>query len=279
MLINTFQHIPGVGEKTENQLWQSGTLDWHCFSGNYINGLSDGKSRLVKNHLLKSIEQLSEGNPAYFDRLMPSHLGWRLFPEFRNTAVYLDIETTGLEPAYAEITTIAMYDGKSIRYYVNGRNLEDFKTDIIKYELIVSYNGKTFDIPFINQYFGIRLNHAHIDLRYVLASLGLMGGLKKCEAALGIDRGDIKGIDGFFAVLLWEDYLKNQSRKSLETLLAYNIEDVVNLEQLMVIAYNMKIKDTPFYKSHRINAPASPVLPFKADRETVERIKRKHMLY
>lgn len=273
MLINTFQHIPGVGGKTENQLWQSGALDWHCFSGQCIDRLSDGKRRLVENHLLKSIEHLSKENPAYFDKLLPSHLSWRLFPEFRGTTVYLDIETTGLEPAYSEITTIAMYDGDSIRYYVNGRNLEDFKTDILKYKLIVSYNGKTFDVPFINQYFGIRLNHAHIDLRYVLASLGLMGGLKKCETALGIDRGDIKGIDGFFAVLLWEDYMKNQNRKSLETLLAYNIEDVVNLEQLMVIAYNMKIKDTPFFESNRIDAPEPPEIPFHADRETVERIK------
>jgi uncharacterized protein YprB with RNaseH-like and TPR domain len=52
------------------------------------------------------------------------------------------------------------------------------------------YNGKTFDVPFIEKYFGIRMNHAHIDLRYVLKSLGYAGGLKRCEKALGLDRGE-----------------------------------------------------------------------------------------
>jgi hypothetical protein len=28
-------------------------------------------------------------------------------------------------------------------------------------------NGKSFDIPFIESFFNIRLNHAQIDLRYV----------------------------------------------------------------------------------------------------------------
>ena len=49
---------------------------------------------------------------------------------------------------------------------------------------IVSYNGKSFDVPFIENYFGIQLSHAQIDLRYVLGSLGYIGGLKGCERQL-----------------------------------------------------------------------------------------------
>lgn len=278
MLKNTFQHIPGIGDKTEKQIWGSGILDWEAFNGNGAACLSAGKGKIVQKYLLESGKALARGNPGYFDGLLPSNQNWRLFPEFRHTLVYLDIETTGLEPAYEDITTIAMYDGKSIRHYVNGQNLDDFTTDILKYNLMVTYNGKTFDVPFINSYFGMELDHAHIDLRYVLASLGFRGGLKRCEVALGIDRGDVKGIDGYFAVLLWKDYVKNKSPKTLETLLAYNIEDVVNLEQLMVIAYNMKTKDTPFSVSHQLDAPISPEIPFKADIATVDRIKRKYAL-
>jgi len=56
-------------------------------------------------------------------------------------------------------------------------------------------------------------------LRYVLKSLGYSGGLKSCEKALGLDRGDLDGVDGYFAVLLWRDYQKKHNEKALETLL------------------------------------------------------------
>ena len=139
--------------------------------------------------------------------------------------------------------------------------------------MIVSYNGKSFDVSFIENYFNIRLDHAHIGLRYVLYSLGFRGGLKGCEQQLGIDRGDLREIDGFFAVLLWDEYQKTGDRKVLDTLLAYNIQDTVNLENLMVMAYNMKLRQTPFYETHLIEEPMLPVNPFRADLVMVDKIK------
>ncbi len=118
-----------------------------------------------------------------------------------------------------------------------------------------------------------RLDHAHIDLRYVLRSLGYSGGLKSCEHQLGLDRGNLEGVDGFFAVLLWKEFEQTGDRKVLETLLAYNIEDVVNLETLMVMAYNLKLKKTPFEVTHRLGLPDRPELPFTPDTGVVERIK------
>ena len=55
--------------------------------------------------------------------------------------------------------------------------------------MIVTYNGKSFDIPFIENYFNIRLDHAQIDLRYVLYSLGFRGGLKGCRKTAGNGQG------------------------------------------------------------------------------------------
>ena len=91
-----------------------------------------------------------------------------------------------------------------------------------------------------------------------------------------IDRGDLAGVDGFFAVLLWHDYKRTGNKKALETLLAYNIQDVLTLENLMVIAYNMKIKATPFYEN-QLPAPVLPEIPFEVDMETVDRIKRENI--
>jgi uncharacterized protein YprB with RNaseH-like and TPR domain len=176
-----------------------------------------------------------------------------------------------------EITTIAVYDERSIFTYVRGENLQEFKEDVQKYKVLVTYIVKCFDVPFLESYFGIKLNQVHIDLRYLLKGLGYTGGLKGCEKKAGIDRGNLEGVDGYFAVFLWNDYRRNENHKALETLLAYNIQDVVNLEMVMVLSYNLKLKETPFNESHLLALPSSPGIPFQADLETIEKIKREVM--
>lgn len=272
MLKNTFHHIPGIGAHIENKIWEKGALDWNHFQFNSAGIFSQGRTSLIKNYIDKSYEQLKNDNPNYFTKLLPSRLHWRIFPEFRHLTAYLDIETTGMD-SFSTITTIALYDGKKIRWYVDGKNLDQFLDDISNYKVIVTYNGKGFDIPFIENQFGVTLDHSHIDLRYILAALGFSGGLKGCERQLGINRGDLSGVDGYFAILLWNDYIKNNNQCALDTLLAYNIEDTVNLEKLMVMAYNINLKNTPFV-NRQLDVPSSPHIPFSADLETIERIKR-----
>ena len=96
----------------------------------------------------------------------------------------------------------------------------------------------------------------------------------KIRMATAMDRGDLSDIDGFFAVLLWDEYQLTGDQKVLDTLLAYNIQDTINLENLMVTAYNMKLKDTPFYETQMIAEPTLPVNPYSVDLETVDKIKR-----
>lgn len=273
MLTNSFQHIPGIGAATEAQLWAAGLLDWQQVKPENSLNISPKRFETIATHTKTALGHLADKNPAYFADLLPAKEHWRLFDEFRESTAYIDIETTGIRLYGFEITTIALYDGKHIRYYIQGQNLETFIDDIQDYKVLVTYNGKTFDVPFIEGQFGIQLNHAHIDLRYVLKSLGYSGGLKQCEKALDLDRGDLDGVDGYFAVLLWHEYQKNNNKKALETLLAYNIEDVVNLETLMVKAYNMKLKATPFNTTHALSLPQIPEIPFKPDLETIDRIK------
>ena len=272
MLKNTFQHIPGIGNKSEADMWSSGVMCWDDIKQDTLSGFSDKKLNRVKEYIEKSQRHLRDSNtPTYFYETLPSKLHWRFFPEFINSSVYLDIETNGHDAENGIITTIALYDGKNIFHYTNGYNLDVFPTDILKYNLIITYNGKSFDIPFIEKYFGIKIDHAHIDLRHVLASLGFKGGLKGCEKALGIDREDLDGVDGYMAVLLWNEYIHNNNEKALETLLAYNIEDVLNLDYLMITAYNMKIQETPF-KNNRLKTRPVSECPFRADINTVKRL-------
>jgi len=273
MLKNTFLHIPGIGIKSEHILWSSGILSWDDFLGSYPTPLSKNTRNTIRCHVEESVKHLTNKNSHYFKNLLPFKQLWRPFPEFRDAIAYLDIETTGLDNERSHITTIALYDGKSVFNYIYGINLDDFREDIRKYKVVVTYNGKCFDIPFIKSYLGIEMNHFHIDLRYILKSLGYKGGLKGCEKYLGIDRGALDGVDGFCAILLWDDFIRNKNKKALETLLAYNILDTVNLERLMITAYNLKLRDTPFSESHTLPLPSSPIIPFKADRDTIEKIK------
>ncbi|WP_136796325.1 ribonuclease H-like domain-containing protein [Desulfosediminicola ganghwensis] len=276
MLQNTFCHIPGIGPATEKKLWEAGVTSWDQWQEPAPVRLPNSSRNEIIS-LLENSDEALDTDPSFFTERLASHEVWRIFPQYRHQTAYIDIETTGLAED-ADLTTIALYDGAEVKYYVNGRNLDDFLNDIWNYKVLVSYNGKSFDIPFLERYFKITLDHAQIDLRYVLARLGFKGGLKGCEKMLGIDRGGLEGVDGYFAVLLWREYKSYNDESALETLLAYNIEDTVNLEQLMIEAYNRNISQTPFAKELKLPHALAPPLPFQADLTCVERIKRRYTL-
>ena len=271
MLRQTFCHVPGIGIKAEQKLWAAGVVSWDAVDG--AGGvLGAGRREQLLRHLEESHRQLAGSNPGFFAATLPPAEHWRLYAEFRDSVAYLDIETTGLGGPADHITTIALYDGRTIRHYVHGRNLAEFARDIRDYRLLVTYNGKCFDLPFLRAAFGIPLEQAHIDLRYVLAGLGYKGGLKVCERRFGLDRGDLADVDGFFAVLLWHEYRRRGDPDALETLLAYNIRDVVNLEPLLVKAYNLKAAQTPFGSAAALGLPPAPPEPFRAHAPTVKRL-------
>ncbi|MGC8491061.1 MAG: ribonuclease H-like domain-containing protein [Syntrophobacteraceae bacterium] len=277
MLNHTFVHLPGVGPKTEESLWDKGIHSWDIFLGEFGRAASPfgkRKHEALVAHLELSREKLNGLDAGYFARSMPSHSLWRLFADFRSCAAYVDIETTGLGGPDDYITTAALYDGRRVFHYIHGQNLDRFASDLMHYKLLVTYNGTCFDLPFIRNYFGIELNQAHIDLRYLLASLGFRGGLKGCENSLGLSRGELEGVDGYFAVLLWNEYLENRNDKALETLLAYNMADAVNLENLMVQAFNRKIENRPFLHDLRLPLPGSPSIDFQPDPGVLNKLRQ-----
>lgn len=273
MLCSTFCHIPGVGLKTERSLWQAGILDWGAALHDDAAPQLYSRGGSLRPFVRESIARLEDQDVRYFQDRLPAREHWRLFPQFRHTMAYLDIETTGLGNAGDYITSIAVYDGLSIRTYVHGQNMDQFGPDIAPYRVLVTYNGKCFDIPFIRSSLGLTMDQAHIDLRYVLASVGYRGGLKGCEKKLGIDRGDLVDVDGYFAVLLWQDYVQRGNPHALDTLLAYNVLDAVNLETLMVMAYNLKLQNTPFEESYPLPLPVRPANPFQTHMATIYRLR------
>lgn len=155
-----------------------------------------------------------------------------------DSCAYLDIETTGLKPGYAEITVVGVYienkSGTRIVQLVGDeiqteKLLELFKD--IRY--LFTYNGSRFDLPFIYSKFGIDLERycSHIDLMYICWQNNLYGGFKEVEKKLGIRR-ELTHIDGKEAVILWYKYINNRDEAALKILLKYNKEDLINLRIL-----------------------------------------------
>lgn len=265
MLNSTFIHIPSIGKITEEKIWNNGINTTDQFINASIDFMAPKTCEKIKTHLNRS----QPDDPHHYYDDLPSGEQWRIFKRFQKTTAYIDIETTGLEFYNSKITTIALYDGDNIKYYVNGKNLDDFKKDIYDYDVVVTYNGKTFDVPFIESFFNIEISHCHLDLRYILKSLGYSGGLKSCERQLGIGREDeLADVDGFMAVLIWNHYQRRNDPKALETLLSYNIEDVLNLEYLMVTAYNKKIQGLSL-DLDRLEIPPKKENPFQVDESIV----------
>lgn len=248
MLRNTFIHVPGIGKNTENLIWQNNILNWDEFLKEHRRiPLPESRKRLINSHLQHSIRAHQDRNHNFFIKYIPSREHWRVYPEFRDRCCFLDIETTGLSRYYDKITMIGLYNGRESKIFVNGQNMHQFEEEIKKYSLIVTFNGKCFDLPFIQAKFPqLDLNKFHVDLRYSLKELGYSGGLKRIERQLNINRdSDLQDIDGFEAVRLWYKY-KRGSQEALDLLKKYNQADIENLKTLMDFSFD-KLKNRHFF--------------------------------
>jgi len=248
ILKNTFMHVPGVGRETEHQIWKNDILSWGEFIDNH-HKLDLGLSRreLICDYLDKSIKAHENKNYEFFINNLPINFHWRAYNELKNNCCFLDIETTGLDRVNDDITLIGLYNGHKSKIFVNGENMDQFQNEIKKYPMIVTFNGRCFDVPFIKSKFpNIGLNKFHIDLRFAMRNIGYTGGLKLIEKNIGIQRDDdLQEVDGFEAVRLWYRYKKGD-KSALDLLIKYNTADIENLKTMMNFAFD-KLKEKEFH--------------------------------
>lgn len=274
MLKNTFIHLPRVGKVTERELWESGVDNWDDFvASDSLPSRIDGQREYLKSLIGESRDRLEERNARYFNSCLPSRDMWRLYADFRTNAAFLDIETTGLSPESGHITMVGVLDAEGYSSYVHGENLEDLREAMEKYDLVVTFNGTSFDLPYVEYHYGRMFQDmAHIDLRYALKRAGYSGGLKSIEARLGVGRpSSLTALNGYDAVILWRRWMQGDYG-ARETLIRYNAEDVASLPALAEIAYNriserLPVGCPPLAPSHRHNID----LPF--DEDVIEQIK------
>lgn len=246
MIKHTFIILKGIGNTTERTLWQEGILTWDDFvSKRKVRRISSKRKKNYDFQLVKARENLEHENSSYFAHCLHSREHWRLYDQWKEKACFLDIETTGLSHG---ITVIGMYSSEGYKHYVRGIDLEReiIKQEIEKNNILVTFYGKAFDMPFIERELDISMDIPHIDLCFTGKKLGLRGGLKKVEQQIGIRRdADICGMDGFDAVLLWKKYLKGDDN-ALELLIKYNMADTVNLKVLADVICT-RLKEETFF--------------------------------
>jgi len=234
MIRNSFIFLERVSHSTEKGLWQRGITDWNAFiDAPVLPRMSAARKNYYNRQLKQAKKHLADYNSSFFHSCLPSSETWRLYDHFSDDCLFLDIETTGY---YGDITVIGAYDGDNVHTLVKDQGLtkDNIKSILAHHKMIVTFNGRSFDVPCINKYFdGVVPDIPHLDLRFPLAKLGFTGGLKKIEERLKINRSDsTEGMCGEDAVHLWRDYVKNGNQEALDLLVEYNTEDIINLKPL-----------------------------------------------
>jgi len=173
----------------------------------------------------------------------------------RSFAVF-DIETTGLSLASSSVmlSGILMPDGdrcQTWQFFAEGP--EDEEAILMKtYEIldsvdyIVTFNGKHFDVPFIEnrgRKYGLNWHFAGYDLDLYLLVNGqpqiksVLPNLKQktVEIFMGVGSERDDRINGGDSVDLYYRYLERPSASLVKTIMLHNHDDIVQLYRLMPI--------------------------------------------
>ena len=235
MITNSFIFLERIGNKLEQNIWKNGIGNWDDFlKKKNINGLSRHRKSYYDRKILNAKKALYSFDSSYFRNILPQSEIWRLYEFFKEDCVFLDIETTGLSKNYDDITVFGLYDGINTKIMINGINLDYnlLKKELEKYKLIVTFNGASFDLPFIEKrYPNLLPKIPNFDVRSATGKLGLKGGLKVIEKSLGIKRSSL--VDNFYggdALTLWRMYKATGDEYYLNLLVEYNEYDIINLK-------------------------------------------------
>jgi len=243
MIQNSFIFLEKIGRKKEKSIWEQGIYSWEAFlTTKQIKGLSGKTKAYYDRKLIEARKQLFSDNSSYFAVVMPLSEQWRLYDFFKEDAVYLDIETDGVNET-DDITVVGLFDGLETKTMIRGINLDfdKLREELQRYKIIVTFNGSVFDVPFIRKRYGAVLpDIPHFDLRFCCKRVGLSGGLKAIEKKLGIIRSNkiVEQMHSGDAALLHRMWRGSGDEDYLNLLVEYNEEDVVNLKKIAEHTYD-----------------------------------------
>lgn len=243
MITATFQLDGCCGPRREQRLWEAGVTEWSQYaaaaSGAQLRGEADAALRQA---IATARAALASEDADRLASLLPTAERWRLFGALNEDAAYLDIETNDDVIGFASISAIGWLDRRGVRLLLAGRDLERFPELARGWSMLVTFNGLSFDVPILRRAFPEwQPPAAHVDLRHLLARIGVCGGLKAIEArlsALHLRRpGHLAGLTSTNTGWLFRRGREGDV-ESLRRFAEYNLYDVIALPTLMAHAYN-----------------------------------------
>ncbi|RMG68754.1 MAG: hypothetical protein D6710_09785, partial [Nitrospirae bacterium] len=122
MIRHTFSVLQGIGEKLEQRLWRQGILTWEDFLlADSVEGIGREKKSLYNFTLEAHLRALNERDFSHFSKNLRRREHWRLYEQWKEQVLCLDIETNGLMPEQGGYPTlVGLYDGSSWRALIRG---------------------------------------------------------------------------------------------------------------------------------------------------------------
>ena len=224
----SFLGAEGVGETTERRLWEQGITHWEQFHSE-CDGIGPTRAQRIESFIEHGKQAIDRTDVSYFEQSFPTGSRWRLYETFREQACFFDIETTGLDHRSSVVTTVSLHQNGNTETLVRGDDLtrDSLAAAFEDAGLLVTFNGARFDIPFLENSFGLSIDAPHIDLMPTCRKVGLSGGLSTIERELGIGR-ELPDVDGREAVRLWHEHERGVDG-ALDRLIEYNREDTENM--------------------------------------------------
>jgi uncharacterized protein YprB with RNaseH-like and TPR domain len=204
--------------------------------------------------------------------------------------IFLDTETTGLDrgaSTFAFLTGVCYFRDNQwhlIQYFIEDvtheplliKLLEELLTD---FKILVSYNGKSYDIPLLDNRF--KYHKCEYSIR-TLECLDLMhlsrrfwkNSLKGCKLqdveamVLGFIRDYSHDIPGEMIPKTYFDYVASGDAEDIANVFYHNEIDLFSMTGILRICNNLKVDEQSYYHTYKIDTYAIAKLLFELQYDT-----------
>lgn len=240
--------LDGVSPEAEIRLRRAGVLTCRQLADEADRWFSAHHADRVRNSFAQMDLATRLGLAEWFVGHMPAGHRVRALRAFAGDVLFYDIETDGMGRG-ACITCITTLREGNARTFVRGRDLDGFLEEWATAKILVGFNSKRFDTPIVCKEFGLASAPPQVDLMDEAGHYGLRGGLKAIEKRIGFARTAEGCANGADAVECWRRWRDEGDAAALESLIAYNREDVFSLQCLALHLLGLSIENTDIRRS------------------------------